>query len=68
MPLSEYVCAGCGGTFWCDRTEEEKQRECQENFGWRPDEPNTPETAMLCDDCYQEFMRWRQSRSMPNKN
>jgi len=63
-----YTCAHCGGTFDTDRPDEEAQQEALDNFGVRGDAPahETPGgegMAVICDDCYQEFMAWfRQQR------
>ena len=56
MTGREYTCDRCGGTYLSDRAEEEAQAEAVDlfegiTFGGRA-------TGVLCEDCWQEFMKW----------
>ena len=54
MKDNEYKCAMCGGVFEKGWTDEEAMEEYKEN-----DFPDTgTPLEVICDDCYQEFMRW----------
>lgn len=51
-----YTCAVCKNTFEEDWTEEEAIAELHETFG----NFSTDECAVVCDDCYKEFMEdWK---------
>jgi hypothetical protein len=62
-PQRPFQCAQCGGTFESPRADEDAQAEAAETFGVRGDAPpeDTPNgegMAIVCDDCYQAFMKW----------
>lgn len=57
----KYTCANCGRTFNKGWSDEEAEAEAVEAFGAVPDDP-----VLLCDDCYEELMRWWQRvKDMP---
>lgn len=49
-----FTCDLCGDTCVSNWSEEEAQAEYEQNFGAYVSE----EKGVLCDDCYQLFMRW----------
>jgi hypothetical protein len=50
-----FTCETCGGTFLAIRPDDEAQAEAVHTFGVRGDAPGM---AVVCDDCYREFMAW----------
>lgn len=54
-PGGEYTCERCGRTFASDWSDEEATAEARENFSEA--ELAFP-LAVICDDCYEEFMAW----------
>lgn len=48
----EYTCSVCHETYLKTWTDEDAMKECDENF---PEMVGKP-VAVVCDDCYQEFM------------
>jgi hypothetical protein len=59
-----YECAHCGGLFTKSRDgEPEAQAEAIALWG-RPGDH--PEMALICDDCYQQFMAWYKRRRERN--
>jgi hypothetical protein len=60
MAVHEFTCAKCGETYDSEWTDDERWAECVENFG--PIEPGTPHDV-ICDDCYEKFMRWWKERA-----
>ena len=56
MMSNEFTCAHCRGSFTKARSDEEALAECRENFSEA--EMSAEGLAVLCDDCYNEFMCW----------
>jgi hypothetical protein len=50
-----YRCEECRETFEYGRPDEEAHAEALRDFGLRGDAPGM---AIVCDDCYREFMQW----------
>ena len=50
-----YTCDRCGGTFEKVRSDEEAMTEARSL--WTP-ETMADEQAVICDDCFREFMEW----------
>lgn len=49
-----FTCTNCGGTFPKKWTDAEAEAEFKKNFHqWAKDKQ-----AVICDSCYEEFMRW----------
>ena len=51
--MSAYTCERCGNTYETEVTDAEAMAEAEAN-GFL----DTGPTAVICDDCYQEFMAW----------
>ena len=51
---NEFRCTHCGGVFLKGWSEEEARKEAEQ---WG-DELEEQGEAVVCDPCYQEFMRW----------
>lgn len=49
-----FICDLCGKEFEKTWSDEEAIREAQENFG----DVDMQAHAVVCDDCYKEFMEW----------
>jgi len=58
----EYCCAHCGGTFVSAWDDEDANQEAVEQWGRRGDDPSM---VVVCDDCYREFMAWRETEKQP---
>jgi DNA-directed RNA polymerase subunit RPC12/RpoP len=54
---NEYQCAKCGNVYNKGWTDEEAKAEACEVFPGL-DSDNHEESAILCDDCYNEMMAW----------
>jgi DNA-directed RNA polymerase subunit RPC12/RpoP len=50
-----YTCARCGGTFGKARSDEEAIAEARST--WTPETMADPQ-AVICDDCFREFIAW----------
>lgn len=50
-----YTCERCGRTFEKVRSDEEALAEAESL--WTPETMTDPQ-AVICDDCFQEFMAW----------
>ena len=50
-----YTCGRCGGTFEKTWSDEEALAEAESL--WTP-ETMADEQAVICDDCFREFMEW----------
>lgn len=50
-----YTCDRCGGAFEKARSDEDAMAEA--NSLWTP-ETMADEQAVICDDCFQEFIAW----------
>lgn len=50
-----YTCARCGGSFEKTRSDEEAMAEARQL--WTPETMAHPQ-ALICDDCFQEFIAW----------
>jgi hypothetical protein len=61
MKDNEYQCDACNGIFEKGWTDEEADQECRKNFGEIPEN----EKAVICDDCYKEFMEWSGEQQDP---
>jgi len=53
VTTSTYTCARCGHTYETEVTDEEAMAEAEAN-GFL----DTGPIAVVCDDCYHEFMGW----------
>jgi rubredoxin len=53
MKNKTYQCEACHGIFEVEWTDAEAQEEMRTNFGDIPEE----KCAVICDDCYQLFMK-----------
>lgn len=53
-----YTCVACKGTFHSDWTDEEAWAEYERLY---PGVPRS-EAASVCDDCYKDFMEWKDSK------
>lgn len=60
---NEYQCSRCKGIFEKGWTDEEAIAEMKRNHG---DNITTDDCGVLCDDCYNEFIKWRNSPNFPN--
>ena len=49
-----FQCEACGGTFEKGCTNQQALEEMKKNFGDLPEENQ----AVICDVCYQKFMKW----------
>jgi len=58
--MKEFTCAKCGESFESDWPEAEAEKEMKKNFGDVPEE----ERAIVCDDCYNEFMEWYENNQV----
>jgi hypothetical protein len=50
-----YTCAHCGGEFEKSRSDEEAMAEADSL--WTPETMTDPQ-AVICDDCFREFIAW----------
>lgn len=50
-----FTCAKCKGTFEEGWSDAEAVAESKATFGFYP---GREEVGVLCDDCYQDFMKW----------
>jgi hypothetical protein len=50
-----YICERCGGRFVKTRSDEEA--EAERRSLWTP-EANADPQAIICDDCFREFVAW----------
>ena len=55
---NEFQCANCKGVFEKGWSDEEAYAETESNFGIPVTEDNKSGLAVICDDCYKEFMGW----------
>ena len=54
-----FTCSSCQQTFVSEWTEEEARQEAAQVFGGI----TLAEQDVVCDDCYQKFMKWFASNS-----
>lgn len=54
--MKSYTCESCGGSFICESSDEDKEKEFEKNFGKKLEEVNTEEVSVVCDDCYNLMM------------
>lgn len=50
-----FTCAKCGLKFKGLQSDKEAEAEMKANFG---EDTKKEDCAVLCDDCYKEFMKW----------
>lgn len=62
--MNEYTCNSCGETYEKIRSDEE----CWKEFHEIMPEAVNDDIAILCDDCWLEFMEWFKTLSNKQKN
>ena len=53
-----YECGSCHGTFDKGWSDQEAEAEMAENY---PDGLDADDREIICDDCYNQFMKWREA-------
>jgi len=61
--MTEYICALCQETHTCNRSNEDVWKEVNEIMP----ESIYDEMALVCDDCYIDFMDWFKSLTTEQK-
>lgn len=56
--MSEYTCCGCKNTYLKPNNEEWNDFKAAEEFLNNEPEAKNDATAILCEDCYNEFYKW----------
>lgn len=55
-----FICSHCHGRFFSSWSDEDARAEMRENWG----DLDRHDRAIVCDDCYQSFMRWAESQGL----
>jgi hypothetical protein len=61
-----YTCQSCGGVFEKTRSDEDAMREANALFS--PNELASEGVALVCHECWEEFMGWRDANPQVREN